>query len=49
MQAEAERLQKGWGEGVFTQAYQMLRKDREQDEPGNGAGPSSAGGAPDHE
>ena len=29
VQAEAERLQKGWGQGVFSQAYQMLRKDRE--------------------
>jgi len=29
VQAEAERLQKGWGQGVFSQAYQMLRKDLE--------------------
>ena len=29
VQAEAERLQKGWGAGVFSQAYQMLRKERE--------------------
>jgi len=28
VQAEAERLQKGWGQGVFSQAYQMLRQDR---------------------
>ena len=27
----AERLQKGWGAGVFSQAYQMLRKDREDE------------------
>ena len=31
VQAEAERLQKGWGAGVFSQAYQMLRKDREEE------------------
>jgi hypothetical protein len=31
VQAEAERLQKGWGAGVFSQAYQMLRKDREDE------------------
>jgi len=31
VQAEAERLQKGWGQGVFSQAYQMLRKDREDE------------------
>ena len=31
MQAEAEKLQKGWGQGVFGQAYQMLRKEREED------------------
>ena len=29
VQAEAEKLQKGWGQGVFGQAYQMLRKERE--------------------
>jgi hypothetical protein len=29
VQAEAERLQKGWGQGVFSQAYQMLRKERD--------------------
>merc|ERR1711871_1622034 len=29
VQAEAERLQKGWGQGVFSQAYQMLRQDRD--------------------
>lgn len=31
VQAEAEKLQKGWGQGVFSQAYQMLRKDREDE------------------
>jgi len=31
LQAEAERLQKGWGAGVFSQAYQMLRKDRDDE------------------
>jgi hypothetical protein len=31
VQAEAELLQKGWGQGVFSQAYQMLRKDREDE------------------
>jgi hypothetical protein len=31
VQAEAERLQKGWGQGVFSQAYQMVRKDREDE------------------
>jgi len=31
VQAEAEKLQKGWGQGVFGQAYQMLRKEREED------------------
>lgn len=31
VQAEAERLQKGWGQGVFSQAYQMLRKEREDE------------------
>ena len=30
VQAEAEKLQKGWGQGVFGQAYQILRKEREQ-------------------
>jgi len=29
VQAEAERLQKGWGGGVFSQAYQLLRKERD--------------------
>ena len=32
VQAEAESLQWGWGKGVFGQAYQMLRKDREAKE-----------------
>jgi len=32
VQAEAERLQKGWGQGVFSQAYQMLRKERDDDQ-----------------
>jgi len=31
VQAEAERLQKGWGAGVFSQAYQMLRKERDDE------------------
>lgn len=31
VQAEAERLQKGWGQGVFSQAYQMLRKERDDE------------------
>jgi len=31
VQAEAEKLHKGWGQGVFSQAYQMLRKEREDD------------------
>jgi hypothetical protein len=31
VQAEAEKLQKGWGQGVFGQAYQMLRQEREAD------------------
>jgi len=31
VQAEAEKLQKGWGQGVFSQAYQMLRKEREEE------------------
>jgi hypothetical protein len=30
VQAEAEKLQKGWGQGVFGQAYQMLRREREE-------------------
>jgi len=30
VQAEAEKLQKGWGQGVFSQAYQMLRQQREE-------------------
>lgn len=29
VQAEAEKLKTGWGQGVFGQAYQMLRKERE--------------------
>eukprot|EP00962_Isochrysis_galbana_P053532 scaffold24983_cov107-Isochrysis_galbana.AAC.7 len=32
VQAEAEKLQKGWGQGVFGQAYQMLRKERAEQE-----------------
>ena len=31
VQAEAERLQKGWGQGVFSQAYQMLKQEREEE------------------
>jgi len=31
VQGEAEKLQKGWGQGVFGQAYQMLRKEREEE------------------
>ena len=36
MQAEAEKLQKGWGQGVFGLAKamlrkEMLRKEREED------------------
>merc|ERR1712046_310857 len=31
VQAEAEKLQKGWGQGVFGQAYQMLRKERDDE------------------
>jgi len=31
VQAEAERLQKGWGQGVFSQAYQLLRKERDDE------------------
>merc|ERR1712129_562433 len=29
VQAEAEKLQKGWGQGVFGQAYSMLRRERQ--------------------
>jgi hypothetical protein len=29
VQAEAEKLQKGWGQGVFGQAYHTLREERE--------------------
>jgi len=32
VQAEAEKLQKGWGQGVFSQAYQMLRKESAAEE-----------------
>lgn len=32
VQAEAEKLQKGWGQGVFGQAYQMLRKERDEEQ-----------------
>ena len=32
VQAEAERLQKGWGQGVFSQAYQMLRQERSEEQ-----------------
>lgn len=31
VQSEAESLQKGWGQGVFSQAYQMLRQKREEE------------------
>ena len=31
VQAEAEKLQKGWGQGVCGQAYQMLRKERDDE------------------
>jgi len=31
VQTEAEKLQKGWGQGVFNQAYQMLRQKREEE------------------
>lgn len=31
VQTEAEKLQKGWGQGVFSQAYQMLRQKREDE------------------
>uniref|UniRef100_A0A7S4BV14 Uncharacterized protein n=1 Tax=Chrysotila carterae TaxID=13221 RepID=A0A7S4BV14_CHRCT len=31
VQAEAEKLHKGWGQGVFSQAYQMLRQQREEE------------------
>jgi len=32
VQEEAEKLHKGWGQGVFSQAYQMLRKEREDEQ-----------------
>jgi len=32
VQAEAEKLQKGWGQGVFGQAYSMLRRERQEDQ-----------------
>jgi len=32
VQEEAEKLHKGWGQGVFSQAYQMLRKEREEEQ-----------------
>lgn len=32
VQDEAEKLHKGWGQGVFSQAYQMLRKEREEEQ-----------------
>jgi len=31
VQAEAEKLQKGWGQGVFGQAYSMLRRERQEE------------------
>jgi len=31
VQSEAEKLQTGWGQGVFSQAYQMLRQKREDE------------------
>ena len=31
VQAEAEKLQKGWGQGIFGQAYHMLRKERDEE------------------
>ncbi|KAL1495741.1 hypothetical protein AB1Y20_016604 [Prymnesium parvum] len=31
VQSEAEKLQKGWGQGIFSQAYQMLRQKREEE------------------
>ena len=31
VQAEAEKLQTGWGQGVFGQANKMLRKERGED------------------
>ena len=43
VQAEAERLQKGWGAGVFSQAYQMLRKDREDELRAEAAARDAAG------
>ena len=27
----AEKLHKGWGQGVFSQAYQMLRRERDEE------------------
>lgn len=32
VQAEAEKLQKGWGQGVFGQAYSMLRRQRQEEQ-----------------
>lgn len=32
VQTEAEKLHKGWGQGVFSQAYQMVRKEREDEQ-----------------
>jgi len=32
VQAEAEKLQKGWGQGVFGQAYSMLRRERQEEQ-----------------
>ena len=31
VQAEAEKLQKGWGQGDFGQAYSMLRRERQEE------------------
>lgn len=31
VQEEAEKLHKGWGQGVFSQAYQMLRRERDEE------------------
>jgi len=31
VQAEAEKIKPGWGQGVFSQAYQMLRHQREEE------------------
>jgi hypothetical protein len=31
VQAEAEKLQTGWGQGVFGQAYSMLRRERQEE------------------